>query len=81
MLPRLLTTDEVCEHLGISVATLRKMHKRGAAPPHITLGNAIRRYPEDQLAAWVAARSDTAPPDPPEAANEETPEEATGTAS
>ncbi|MBV1837177.1 AlpA family transcriptional regulator [Acetobacter estunensis] len=56
--PLCLTTREAARRLGISTQTLRRMAKRGDAPPSILLGQACVMWPEEALVAWVRARTD-----------------------
>ncbi|WP_374939174.1 helix-turn-helix transcriptional regulator [Microbacterium sp. AK009] len=55
-LPRLLTPDEVADYLQVPRRTVDRW-RAGDGPPFIRVGRAIR-YPEPELALWLAQRSD-----------------------
>lgn len=53
-LPRLLTTDDVSEYLGVPIRTLEgwRSGKTPQGPPFVHVGTRVR-YPENLLAEWV----------------------------
>jgi excisionase family DNA binding protein len=51
---RLLDSREVASRFGIKVETFRRLCARGLGPPHVLVGDR-RRFPEDELRAWVQA--------------------------
>lgn len=51
----LLSPPQVAERLGLARSTLAKLRVHGGGPPYLKLGTSVR-YPEDSLAAWLAAR-------------------------
>ncbi|MGO1851775.1 MAG: helix-turn-helix transcriptional regulator [Microbacteriaceae bacterium] len=57
-LPRLLTTAELSEYLGVPIRTLEGWRdpNNPQGPPYIHVGARVR-YPEDRLADWIAALS------------------------
>lgn len=57
-IPRLLTTREAAEALGLSARTLEGFRVTGAGPRFVKLGGGPKapvRYPEPDLAAWIDA--------------------------
>jgi excisionase family DNA binding protein len=60
MTGRLLTAREVAGLLGLSAETVLRYVRRGDLPAVRMPGGALRFRPND-LDAWVAARSTTAP--------------------
>jgi excisionase family DNA binding protein len=54
--PRLLTTDEAAEFLGVSAGTLAVWRCVSRYPlPYIKIGHNVR-YDEADLAAWIESR-------------------------
>ena len=51
---RWLKTSEVCDLLGITVATLSKWRARGCAPTYIRLPNGDLRYSQASLDDFIA---------------------------
>ena len=51
---RWLKTSEVCDLLGITVATLSKWRARGCAPSHIRLPNGDLRFSQEALDDFIA---------------------------
>ena len=56
-LPRLLTPEEVSEHLRVPVDTLYAWRYRGVGPPALRIGRHLR-YPDDGLAWWLAEQAE-----------------------
>lgn len=54
----LLTTDQAAEKLRVAPITMRKWRMAGTGPKYVRCGAHIR-YTDDELAAWVAARTVT----------------------
>jgi predicted DNA-binding transcriptional regulator AlpA len=54
-LPPMRGVTELAHALGISPSGLRKLMKRGEAPPHIFIGNRAF-FPEPETAEWFAAK-------------------------
>ena len=50
---RLMKPDDVAEHLGIPVTTLRQWKYRGVGPKALKVGRHLR-YRRTDLDAWVA---------------------------
>lgn len=50
-LPRLLTTRELADALGLPIWRLHEL-ARGGGPPFIRVGR-TRRYPEDAARRWI----------------------------
>jgi predicted site-specific integrase-resolvase len=50
---RWLKTSEVCDLLGITVATLSKWRARGCAPAHIRLPNGDLRFNQEALDDFI----------------------------
>lgn len=51
---RWLKTSEVCDLLGITVATLSKWRARGCAPAHMRLPNGDLRFSQEALDDFIA---------------------------
>jgi len=51
-----LSIEEVARLTGLSLSWLRAARQYGYGPPAVRKGRAASRYPQDKLAAWVAAR-------------------------
>ena len=54
---RLWGPEEVAEHLGLTVKTLRNWRSRGIGPPGFLIGGAVR-YRQEAVYAWVDAQAD-----------------------
>lgn len=52
----LIPKPEVAKRLGISIRTLERQIEAGDGPAIVRIGSRIL-FPEDALAAWVAART------------------------
>lgn len=52
----LLTVDELCVALNVSRATLYSWRRKGLAPPSITLGRQMVRFPKDEFDEWLKER-------------------------
>jgi len=55
-LPRLLTTVQVAEALGVDSSTLSRWRSRGVGPRVYWLGKASPRYREQDVLEWVDAQ-------------------------
>jgi excisionase family DNA binding protein len=55
MTERLMTAQEVAEHLGVPVATLYQWRYRGEGPRALRVGRHLR-YVRADLDAWVTAQ-------------------------
>jgi excisionase family DNA binding protein len=51
----LLSPEQVAERLGLSRSTLAKLRLTGGGPRFLKLGAAVR-YPEEELAIWLASK-------------------------
>ena len=51
---RMMTVNQVAARLGCSWRHVLRMADRGAAPFGVKLGS-LRRWPADELEAWIAA--------------------------
>ncbi len=51
-----LDTHEAARRTGLASSTLRKLRLTGEGPRFMKLGRAVR-YREDELNAWLAART------------------------
>lgn len=54
--PRLWTSKETADFLGISEKTLRARRMRGASPPYIKAGRTVRYAPAD-VGRWLRAQT------------------------
>lgn len=59
-LGQMLTPQQVARALNVDIATLRRWANAGAGPPFVLLrhdpnGRPLRRYPENEVLAWMAA--------------------------
>ena len=54
---QLLTVQDVAELLNISASAIYHWRMAGDGPPAIKINNAVRFDPQ-QLAAWIASRSE-----------------------
>lgn len=52
-IPRMLTTTQVAETLGVNPSTLSRWRARGIGPRVYWLGPATPRYREDDVLAWL----------------------------
>jgi predicted DNA-binding transcriptional regulator AlpA len=52
-LPRMLTSTEVAEALGVSPSTLSRWRARGVGPRVYWLGRACPRYREQDILEWL----------------------------
>jgi predicted DNA-binding transcriptional regulator AlpA len=52
-LPRMLTSTEVAEGLGVSPSTLSRWRARGVGPRVYWLGRACPRYCEQDVLEWL----------------------------
>lgn len=52
-LPRLLTTAQVAEALGVDPSTLSRWRSRGVGPRVCWLGKASPRYREQDVLEWL----------------------------
>lgn len=52
-LPRLLTTAQVSEALGVDASTLSRWRSRGVGPRVYWLGKASPRYREEDVLEWL----------------------------
>lgn len=52
-LPRLLTTAQVAEALGVDPSTLSRWRSRGVGPRVYWLGKASLRYREQDVLEWL----------------------------
>lgn len=55
--PRLLTTKEAAEYLGMSPRTLEGYRSRGGGPQFMRLGRRSVRYDPDALQQWATAQT------------------------
>lgn len=58
-LPRLLTVRELAAATGLPRWRIHELVAKGDAPPHLRIGRTIR-FPEDEVAAWIRARTGAA---------------------
>jgi predicted DNA-binding transcriptional regulator AlpA len=52
-IPRMLTSSQVAEVLGVSPSTLCRWRAQGVGPRVYWLGKASPRYREDDILAWL----------------------------
>lgn len=52
-LPRMLTSTEVAQALGVSPSTLSRWRARGVGPRVYWLGRACPRYREQDILEWL----------------------------
>ncbi len=58
--PVYLRPAEAAARIGVSVKTIADWRLKGTGPTYVRLGDSTRspiRYPEDELAAYLAART------------------------
>ena len=58
---KLLRMQEVRALTGVSVDTIYRWGREGKFPRHIEIGERCSRWREDEIAAWIAARSSERP--------------------
>ena len=56
----LLTTEEVCEYLGVARRTLDRWNARRIGPPQVRMGGLIR-YRRQSLDKWLESREQEQP--------------------
>jgi predicted DNA-binding transcriptional regulator AlpA len=54
---RRLRTHQAAPYVGLTKSTLAKMRIRGDGPPYMKVGPRVVIYDQDELDAWLAARS------------------------
>lgn len=54
--PRLWSSEETADFLGISEKALRRRRERGTSPPYIQMGRSVRYAPGD-VAKWLRANT------------------------
>ena len=55
--PRLLTTDEAGEILGLTRRAMEERRRRGSGPPYIRVGGSTVRYRLADLEEWLDERT------------------------
>ena len=52
-----MTTDELCEFLGVTRSTVYEWRRQGTAPPAYRIGKVLR-WRADEVDTWLDARHD-----------------------
>lgn len=53
--PRMLTTEDLVQILGVSDQTIRRWREAGAMPQPVRFGRRCIRWPAATIEAWLAA--------------------------